>query len=311
MDVFHVPQTSNGDIKLFRPNQPTGATTAWQLWRKPRGCDFLAMVLIGGGAGGGGGRGTTAGSAKGGGGGGGSSGVTRLLYPMMFVPDTLYVLCGTGGPGGAGGSGADGSIGTAGQLSYVALWPNSAANNLFAVSGAAAALPGAGGTSTTAAGGAAGTIATLAGCPFSQWALSALFLAGQIGSAAGSGAGNNAGADISVGTASMIMGGCGGGASLAGQAAGGGYTAVSNTPFGAVAGGTAGAGPGNPGFKFDVTMPLYYGGTGGGSSNGATGGAGGGAGASPGAGGGGGGGGATIGGRGGAGGPGLVMLVSW
>lgn len=312
-DVFHLPGgfPNSDDARFFHPNQPTGATSAWQVWSKPRGKQQLTILGISGGAGAGGGRGNTAGLGKGGGGGGGSSGITRVTYPMWAIPDNLYILVGQGGPGGAGGSSANGTIGTAGQLSYVALFPDVAANNLFMVSGAAAPAGGAAGTTTTAAGGAAGTIATLAGMPFSCWAISAQFIAGVAGTAAGSGAGNNAGTDLAVGTACMILGGTGGGGSSTGQAAGGAITAVANTPFTANPGGTAGAGLGSNGFQFGQ-FPLIYGGTGGGSSNGATGGLGGSCGHNaPGAGGGGGGGGATVGGRGGNGGPGLVIMIAW
>jgi hypothetical protein len=86
----------------------------------------------------------------------------------------------------------------------VAVYPNIAANNLFATSGAVAAAGGVGGTTTTAAGGAAGTIATDAGMPFQCFGLSQ-YIAGVAGTAAGSGGGNNAGTALSVGTACMIL----------------------------------------------------------------------------------------------------------
>jgi hypothetical protein len=315
LDVFDLPNAlgvqpnASNNVKLFWPNQPTGSTLGWQIWNKPRNASLLSIIAISGGAGGGGARGNTTGLAKGGGGGGGSSGVSRYTYPMYFVPDTLNILVGAGGPGGAGGSTADGTIGTAGQLSYVSIYPATTGNNLFAVSGAAAPLPGVGGTVTTAAGGAAGTIATLAGAPWSNFALCATFLAGVVGSAAGSGAGNNAGTTVTPGTAGQITPGCGGGASLAGTAAGGGYAAIANTPFFAWAGGATSGGAGQPGFRH-MPYPMIYGGCGGGSIDVGTGGEGGACGYNaPGAGGGGGGGG-NPGGRGGYGGPGLVLMIS-
>ena len=55
---------------------------------------MVRFLAIGGGGGGGA-------SAASGGGGGGSAGITSLLIPAMFVPDTILVQVGAGGAGGA------------------------------------------------------------------------------------------------------------------------------------------------------------------------------------------------------------------
>ncbi len=117
MDLFSLPVGSTADQQTFWPTSITGVTTGWQTWYKPRGKTMLQAILIGGGGGGGGGCGNIAGSGKGGGGGGGSSGATRILIPLAYVPDNLYVMVGQGGVGGAGSTGgAAATTGGAGLL---------------------------------------------------------------------------------------------------------------------------------------------------------------------------------------------------
>lgn len=312
LDVFNLPDSSHNsrDFAVFWPTQYTGATGGWQIWSKPPGKRVLEIVCIGGGGGGGGGAGRWTsgfpGVSAGGGGGGGSSGITRCLYPMAIIPDNLYVLVGHGGVGGAGSNGGTGGTGGAGQLSYVAVYPNTAANNLFAVSGAAGAGGGTGGSTSNGAGGAASTIATVAGMPFSNWGI-CQFIAGVAGSGSGS--------SVNIGTGCMILGGVGGG-SIAGNGSQshGTIPALANTPLtgngnGALADGTHG----NPGFQ-DDDYPVIYGGMGGRFASSINGGNGGSCGRNAfGAGGGGGGSGSSsvTGGRGGIGGPGVVTLKAW
>lgn len=317
LDLFHVPDgmSHNRDVTLFWPTQITGASTGWQSWRKPNGRAMLEIICIGSGSAGGGGCGGYINSSQTatGGGSGGSSGIARYLYPMWAIPEELFILVGQPGVGGAGSTGgASASAGTNGQLSYVSLYPNTAANNLFAVSGAAAAVAGGGG-STIAAGsnGTASTIATDAGAVFSCWAVTQ-YIAGVAGA---NGGGIGAPSDISVGTGCMILPGNGGGAAhfISGASAGGGFSAVANSPFLAVAGGATNGAAGSPGFRHGQ-FPIIYGGTGGGANVSGNGGAGGSAGPhAPGAGGGGGGAcrNASTGGRGGDGGPGLVIMACW
>lgn len=312
MDAFNFPGDWRG--QMFWPSSVTGATTGWQTFTIPREAEWLYIMAISGGGGGGGGFGAAGGSGKGGGGGGGSSGISRYLFPAWLLKQQsggrLYVLVGNGGIGGAGGSsgGGQGGATCSGQLSYVAIWPNTTVQNLLAVSGAAAPVGGTAGTATTATGGAAGTIATAAGAVLGQWALGQNFIAGIIGGAGGTGAGNTAGSAVAFGTGCPILSGAGGAGSLNSTAVGGAISAVANTPFIGVAGGAPGT-AGSSGFWFKP-YPVFYGGTGGGASNTVTGGAGG-NGVAPGTGGGGGAGGVTVGGAGGAGGPGLVAIQWW
>ena len=310
MDVFNLPN-GMGDslgVEVFNPAGAVGATQ-WQVWRKPRGCSILSIIAISSGAGGGGGAGNTAGAAKGGGGGGGSSGIGRLMYPMYLIPDELYIQVPQGGRGGAGGSTGSGVAGGTGGTSYIATYPNTNGNNLF---GASSTGPGGGGAGTIAAagsGGSAGGVVVLTGVPLSNFALSAIFLAGVAGAAGGAQTGAN-GASVTIGTAGQIISGSGGGGSTATDFLGGDITGVANTPFLTKIGG-ASATAGSNGFRYDQYMGPIYGGCGGGSSNAVTGGFGGSCGVNaPGAGGGGGGAGTTVGGRGGDGGPGLVLMIS-
>lgn len=307
-DCFHLPPSSKADVQEFWGSQISGATSDWRVWMKPRGFDFLDVFLISGGAGGGGGAGAAAGSAKGGGGGGGSSGMSRYRYPLRWLPGALYVMVGAGGAGGAGGSSGSGQAGNDGQLSYLCIQPNTTVQNRLGISGNARPFLGGGGTAAAGgSGGAAGTIATIAECPLSFWAISMAFIAGVAGGAGGAHTGAN-GANVAIGTAGMIYSGTGGAGCTTTTFVGGQITGVASTPFATQLGGTAGN-PGSNGFRHGA-FPLIYGGTGGGSSNSATGGLGGSCGSdAPGAGGGGGGGGVTVGGRGGNGGPGLIAMI--
>lgn len=311
LDAFHLPDSAFQieTTRLFWPTQPTGATTGWQVWTKPPNKKLLQIIAISGG-GGGGSANAAASGKRGGGAGGGSSGISRYLYPMWAIPDNLYVLVGAGGAGGASVGGPTGNNGVDGQLSYVALYPNIAANNLFAVSGAAAPAGGSlGDQNSTALGGVAGTIATDAGAVFSCWAITD-YIAGVAGSNGGPGGAGAAGADLAIGTGCMILGGTGAGGNNATDIAGGNITSVANTPFLQSSGGAAGAFPGSSGFRFGQ-FPIIYGGTGAGASASAAGADGGGPAPSPGGGGGGSGGGTTASGNGGSGGPGLVMMIAW
>lgn len=309
LDIFGMPtNTGSTDTQFFWGT--TFATSPFVIWTKPRGKSFLSITCIGSGGGGGGAAGAAAAGAAGGGGGGGSSGVSHYLYNMFFIPDTLYLQVPSGGTGGAGGSSGNGGVGANGGLSYVSIYPNIAANNLLAVSGAVVAGAGTQGTTAAAGtGGVASTIATDAGAVFSRQALSRFYIAGVAGSNGGAQTGA-VGVTIAVGTACMFMGGCGGAGKTAADFAGGGYSAVASTPYAAVAGGAAGSNVGSPGFRWG-THPLFYGGTGGGASNSTTGGAGGSGSNVPGVGGGGGGAGVTVGGRGGEGGSGLIIMTAF
>lgn len=305
LDFFHVP-TSNGstDVQIF--NRPSNVTnTQWTTYQKPRGKSMLSILCIGGGAGGGGGFTGAAASARGGGGGGGSSAVTRVVVPLYLLPDILYIQVGAGGLGVGSGGGTAG----AGILSYVAVFPNTTAANVLAVSGNAGAVGG--GTGTAAAVGAAGTagtVATIANMPLAGLGVFQL-IAGHLGIAGGAVAGGSPTGQSIPTTSVITMGGCGGAGTTSADFAGGLISATANTflsenrPSGAA----AGSNPGSDGTQ--VNKPFFsFSGLGGSSSNTGVGGAGGNG--AIGAGGGGGGGG-TTGGRGGNGGNGIVIMTAW
>jgi len=303
IDLSHLAETP-GRVEFFGPT--SRESEEWKSWYKPRGFSMLSIYAVGAGGGGGGGRGNTAGAGKGGGGGGGSGAISRLTIPLWLLPDMLWYRMGTGGYGGGGGSSANGTVGgTSPSYTIVSVRPESATQ--YRLVTAIYGSGGIGGSTTSAAGGAAASISTIADNPLATLG-SFISIAGVIGTAAGSGAGNNAGASHTQTTGSQILPGCGGGGSSSGTASGGGITALASTPFIASPGGSAGA-YGSSGFRFGL-CPKFYGGTGGGSSNTTTGGAGG-NGCAPGTGGGGGGGGVTVGGRGGDGGPGLIVFHCW
>jgi hypothetical protein len=76
------------DIKYF-----SGETTNFQTWRKPSSASIIYILAVGGG-----GAGGTGNSSTGVGGGGGGSGAQSMyMTPSIFVPDILYIQCGTGG----------------------------------------------------------------------------------------------------------------------------------------------------------------------------------------------------------------------
>jgi len=153
-DFFGLPATTNAHATFFsgvgRGSPPFVA------WQKPRGKTMAFILAVGGGGGGGGGMTGATGTARGGGGGGGSGAAARLIMPLAFLPDTIYVQA-----GGAGAGGAATIAGGAGNRSYVSIAPNTTAANLILISGAANAGGGAAGNAaSTAAGGTAETIST-------------------------------------------------------------------------------------------------------------------------------------------------------
>lgn len=305
LDFQHLPtSTGASDVQIF--NVPSTVTNLqWTTYQKPRGKTMLEILCIGGGGGGGGGFTGVAVSARGGGGSGGSSSVTRVMIPLYFLPDILYIQVGQGGQGVGSGGGTAGS----GILSYVAVSPNTTATNIIAVSGAAATVGG--GTGTAAAVGAAGTagtIATIAGMPLAGLGIYQM-IAGQMGVAGGAVAGAN-GTAQGIPTSSVItMAGSSGAGTTSADFAGGLFTAITDSYLSEQRPATPAAGTFNGSDGPQLWKPFFsFGGGGGSSSNAAAGGAGGNG--AYGAGGGGGGGG-TTGGRGGNGGSGIIMLTAW
>ncbi len=113
IDIFNLPNNDNNfDIFTAR-----GINFGWQTWTKPKNAKFIQILAIGGGGGGGAGWGAFSNSGSGGGG-GGSGAISSGIFPANVLPDTLYVMVGTGGAGGSLARGSNGSNGTA---TYVAI----------------------------------------------------------------------------------------------------------------------------------------------------------------------------------------------
>jgi len=141
LDLSHIPN-SQQDIQVFYSN---GINNAWQIWNKPRKCNYVWIMCIGGGGGGAGGPTTTGGTVAATG--GASGAVSRALYSAQQLPDALYIQVGLGGEGGN-----PNSNGSAGQRSWVALQPTIIAQNIVQGSG----IGGGAGGGLTNGGGSAG-----------------------------------------------------------------------------------------------------------------------------------------------------------
>lgn len=299
-DQFGLPLPPTCIVEEFEPGR--------HVWKVPRGKSMCFILAIGSGGGGGGGFTNTTGTVRGGGGGGGSGAMTRLMIPVMFLPNALYLKVAYGGRGGTAGGGG----GTNGEISYVLTDPAGAGTIAFTVlqSGGVAAGGGTGGSGAgSAAGGAAGTLIAAGSCPFANFG-TFISIAGKVG-AAGGAVGGAAGSANALLTANPLNGGAGGGTTPAANTnfAGGDQTGAGgfNTITGGVAGGNPGNGAGGP---WQLNPFVSYGGAGGGTGGaaGQVGGNGGDAGIGS---GGGGGGGGVTGGAGGRGGDGRVWIVCW
>ena len=312
MDVFDLPEHTSGKVWTFLPTDFTGTTPGWQAWTRPRGYSMLAAVCIGGGGGGAGGETGAAGTLRNGGGGGGASGIARAVFVADVLPGTLYLLVGRGGA-----SVAANTAGADGQISRIAVAPDTVAANQLLLSGDPAATGG-------AADGSAGVGSTLGQALLREWGLFAT-VSGQDGTVGGQVAEAGTSVVLMLGTPSSITGGAGGGMATIANVNfdGGAITGAGQWPT-SRAGIGANGGPGAAWHGLHGYLPrighgiglrgvllslVSYGGSGGGSSA-TSGTAGDGGDGAVGAGGGGGGGGVT-GGRGVAGGPGLIFLVAW
>lgn len=258
----------------------------FQVWNKPRNCQFVYCLLMGGSGGGGGGQSGGAGTNRGGGGGGASSTITRALFPAMLLPNTMYILVGSGGLGGSAGSN-----GIAGTVSIISAVPSSAtsADNIL--------RSGRGLQGDAGSGGAGGLGGSLQSAVSSGYQNLSLFVAGN--NVTGSSGGN---ADVNGGSQSSqntsFTGGAGGAGIISTPRLGGSVTNSGINPFTISAGGSG---------RLYMTPLLYgMGGAGGNSVDGGAGQNGGNGGIGC---GGGGGGAGTTGGTGGRGGDGLVIIV--
>lgn len=283
----------------FYASGAEGAAAAnknWQIWQKPKQCQFVSIFALGAGAGGGNGFTRAAGAAGGGGGGGGSGAIARAEFLASMLPDNLWIQVPRGG-----------SAGVAGGRSWVALSRSIGAADTVLTSGNADA--GAGGTGTGAAVGAAGAASTVAVNTASLASLALQFTA-QAGQAGGAGGAVAGGAGTAVAPGIFVTGGGGGGGTTSADFAGGNISTIGTyiTARPQVAGGAAGSNNGADGYSMLQGLLINAGGGGGGASNAGVGGNGGAAGYGS---GGGGGGAGTTGGTGGRGGDGLVIITTW
>jgi hypothetical protein len=264
----------------------TSLNSGYQTWRKPRGVKNIYILGVGGGS-----SGQVASSTSNSGGGGGSGGQSCLWIPALFVPDVLYIQCGSGGRHPT--TLYSGGLQIGGGPSYVLLEPSTTFTPnltlLYANGGSAGATSG-------------GTIATIANMPLAARGLYTL-VAGAAGGAASTG---TASAAI-LPTTGLIPTGGGGGGGGSGNAGGSvnGPGDLESNIIPSISGGAI-SGNGSSGF-IDKYFLYSFGGSGGGGGANTNGGNGG-----PGAGGGGPGAFATTpGGRPGDGGPGFVIIMSW
>jgi hypothetical protein len=207
---------------------------AFQIWQKPRSCNFVYITVIGGG--GGGGSSSNVSGNGGGGGGGGSSSITHILIPSTLLPDTLYIQVGLGGAGGT--AGGDGSSG--GQ-SYVSIRPSISFIDTIIRTSDAPPLGGNGGTTFTQTSGN----------------LSSLGIWKSIGGDAGGAGGFASNGSTKTALAnSPLCGGGGGAGKSASNFAGG--SILAGGVLGRVAGGSGGGGNGGKGLITITPNLLTY-----------------------------------------------------
>jgi len=313
-DVFNFPSNFKGDVQIFHANNQS--TINFQQWIKPRGTSMSFFFLIGGGGGGGGGHQKPSTTNGGGGGGGGSGGITKLLIPSFFLPNSLYIQVGVGGLGG--GASTAGGAGTTSHVLFSPLAYADANSLISSESGPA----GGGGAGLVGAAGAGGSAAGAPSTPVRSLLGGFTGITGQAGGTGGAVTGNN-GTSITAWSIRPISSGAGGASpsvgALPADFQGGSIASVSNFNFPKMNFTTAdsvadGGGVFNPGLNGDAGINfidgpfLQSGGAGGGSAALSTAGNGGKGGIGC---GGGGGGAGTTGGRGGNGGNGLVAIFSW
>ena len=259
LEHFGLNRKTNARVSFYK-----GSTGNFETWKRLPEESMAFMIAIGGGGGGAGGSTAAAGVVRSGGGGGGSGAIARLLVPLVFLPDTLYIQAGRGGaPGAAATTGGNGS---AGERSYISIAQNTTAANIVLQSGNAAATGGTGAsTAGSAAAGVAETISTVALSLWGNVGIST-FIAGKIG-AIGGVVGGGAGAANTILTASIMNGGAGGGTTPAANTnfSGGAQTGAGIFPT--IAGATAGLDPINGSGGYEMIAPILgYGGVGGGTS---------------------------------------------
>jgi hypothetical protein len=110
LDFGHLPKPLTGTVDYF-PGFSSITGAVWEVWNKPKNCNFIRILCIGGGGkGGNGGAGNGTNTSATGGGGGGSSAIANITIPASFVPDVLYVSAGIGGTVNTGGVGISSQV---------------------------------------------------------------------------------------------------------------------------------------------------------------------------------------------------------
>jgi hypothetical protein len=247
----------------------------WQTWQKPQNCKYVYITAIGSGSGGGGGRRSSS-NATSGGGGGASGAISSGFFQAAVLPDVLYVQVGSGGYGGTGNSvQASGSAGGAGEISYVAVGPNTGTAYIVLQSGTTPATGGPGGTLSAVSGGVGET----------AWGLTGAFTnLGQVITVPGQNGGAGNLSTINGGSITLnkiVSGGAGGGgtSSSTTTSSGGNITGAGIVPtISGIAGGVTGVGYNlgiansgyqtrMPGKTYTARDPLIFtGGAGGGAA---------------------------------------------
>lgn len=293
-----------------------------QTWIKPSGVKNLFYIVASGGQSGGCGVNTS--NASGGGAGGASGGLQMGLIPTMFLPDTLYVQCGSGGLGPS----TSGAQVVNGQSSRISVEPlESGALPQLMLASVTATTTGTAAVASVGTGGTTGSpgtgVTTYSACNIGARGI--MWGAAGIGGSAG-GSNSTAGVNLTRSTGMFLCGGAGGGGSVGNTGfAGGSITAptslVGQNTCPRITGGAAGlnAVPGGNGSNGwgSIWGPILFfsGGAGGGGATTTTGGnAGSGGDGAPGCGGGGTGGTGTANPtmpKAGNGGPGFAILISW
>jgi hypothetical protein len=178
--MFHLPGDSRATV--FGPN-----AGKWQAWSKPPNTTMISMLCMG--SGGTGLDGATSYSGDPptptatGGTGGASGPINRLLIPAMFLPDTLYVLVGTGG-----------------GISYVAIYPSTTLQNLVLTSGGAATTTAAIAASDSMLWGNLGVWTAIAGTTSATWGAGGMpTTAGRVGYALADGTSTGSAPGITAG----------------------------------------------------------------------------------------------------------------
>lgn len=305
-DFSHLPENATVSEYVIKAQLSTGNPSRPYVWHKPLNARLVFMLLIGGGGGGSGGVSGTAGTSRNGGGGGGSGSITQALFLADLLPKMLYVGASGSTTANNGAGGTSGNVGTDGVNIYISNYPD-LITSPAALNKYARAFGGDGGATSGA--GTSGTLASITthaiiGANAIYWTPSA--------GRAGTWVANGLPSTTSIGTASPILGGSGGGGVLTGTPTvfnGAGFSSEITAILPSIDGGLASSGLDA---SSGVSLPFVsVGGAGGGANNNGPGGRGG-NGAGYGSGGGGGGAGVTgQGGRGGDGGPAYACIVAW